>query len=82
MKVQGKSTINQLSFKDLKSGDVFCFTKDITSNIENVKVYLRGGHTSTDKTAINLETGIMYTFEDTEPVKIVSGTLIIKDEEI
>lgn len=77
MQIFGKMDAKQTRFKDLAVGDVFCFIKDI-ANPGKVKVYMRGGFTSTDKTAVNLESGIMYTFNPDEPVKVLNAQLTIK----
>lgn len=78
MKVYGKSDIKTKYFKDLKFGDVFSFIKDIDSQNYNTKIYIRGGHTTNDKTALNLETGIMYGFDNSEPVILLNSTLKIE----
>lgn len=80
MDIYGKVDIEnqQKKFEDLQVGEIFCFVKDFCEPHPNVKVYMRGGHTSMDKTAMNLETGIMYSFDKYEPVRTLSATLNIK----
>ena len=68
----------QPKFKDLRLGDVFCFMDDMTKDKAELKVYMRAGHTSTDKTAINIGTGIMYTFDEDLLVKRLDASLYIK----
>lgn len=78
MNIYGKADIRQTRFKDLCYGDVFCFVKDI-KDISSVKIYMRGGENSARKTAMNLETGIVYSFDDNEPVTILNAQLTIKE---
>lgn len=63
MTVLGKDNIKYACFSDLKLGDVFCFIDciDLLSN----KIYMRCGYnTNCDYHAIDLETGIIYSFND------------------
>ena len=76
MKVYGKADIHSVLYKDLEKGDVFIFLKDC-KDLVGRKVYMRCGHTS-ENSAVNLETGICYSFDDGEPVEIVDATLNIK----
>ena len=65
-------------FEDLKRGDVFYFMKDYVNDIKNykpVRIYMRCGSTDSDKYAVNLYTGIMYSFDDHEPVQILEATM-------
>ena len=82
MNIYGKVDIGlqQKKFKDLKTGDVFCFVKDLCKCHPEIKIYMRCGRVEADKTAMNLETGIMYTFDEYEPVKILSAVLNVKGE--
>lgn len=77
MKILGKGTISTLRFKDLKLGDVFYFISEKSN--EDVQVYIRCGHKSNDKIAINLETGIIYCFDNNLPVCVLDCYLKIKD---
>ena len=80
MDIYGKFDISfqQKKFKDLTNGEVFCFVKDLCKCHPEIKIYMRGGHKETDKTAMNLETGIMYSFDEYEPVRVLSTILNIK----
>lgn len=80
MKVMGLSGIRTMVFKDLKCGDVFFFIKDYVDGglSQDSHVYMRCGHTGTDKSAVNLKTGICYKFEDKEPVELLEATVNIK----
>ena len=80
MDIYGKLELynNQKKFKDLKNGDVFYFVDRQIESSSDIKIYMRGGHTCTDKTAINLETGIMYSFDENQPVQIVSATMNVE----
>ena len=80
MNIYGKfDTYNKLKkFKDLKFGDIFYFIDKSLKDDSDLKIYMRGGHTTTDHTAINLETGIMYSFDEHLPVKILSADLHIE----
>lgn len=80
MNICGKLELynKQKKFKDLKNGDVFYFVDKQIKSSSDIKIYMRGGHTCTDKTAINLETGIMYSFDEDQPVQIVSATMSIE----
>lgn len=80
MDIYGKLELynKQKKFKDLKSGDVFYFVDKQIKSSSDIRIYMRGGHTHTDKTAINLETGIMYSFDGDQPVQIVSATMSIE----
>jgi len=78
--IYGKHFIckNQMKFEDLKNGQVFCFVDDISEDSSEIKIYMRGGHTTTDGTAMDLETGIMYSFDEKSYVKILDVTLNIR----
>lgn len=80
MDIYGKLELynNQKKFKDLKNGDVFYFVDRQIESSSDIKIYMRGGHMCTDKTAINLETGIMYSFDENQPVQIVSATMNVE----
>lgn len=80
MDIYGKFDVynKHKKFKDLDFGDVFYFIDDSLNNYSNLRVYMRGGYTHMDKTAINLENGIMYSFDDNLPVKVLSADLHIE----
>lgn len=80
MKIMGTADIKTMVFEDLKHGDVFFFTKDFVDGglTENSHIYMRCGHVSTDKTAVNLKTGNCYNFADKEPVELLDATLSLK----
>lgn len=80
MDIYGKFDVynKHKKFKDLKFGEVFYFIDKSLKNFSDIKIYMRGGHTQTDKTAINLETGIMYSFDESLPVKVLSADLHIE----
>lgn len=78
IQVYGKADIHLTMYKDLKKGDVFYFLKDCKDFMRQ-KIYMRCGHTS-ENSAVNLETGICYGFDDNEPVEIVEATLNIKQK--
>ena len=80
MNVYGKLELynKQKKFKDLKSGDVFYFVTNQIESSSDIRIYMRGGHSTTDKTAINLETGIMYSFDENQPVQILSATINVE----
>lgn len=80
MNIYGKLNIynKYKKFKDLKFGEVFYFEDKFFKDLSDIKIYMRGGHTCADKTAINLETGIMYSFDESLPVKVLSTDLHIK----
>lgn len=79
MQIYGKTNIHLTIYKDLKKGDVFYFLKDYKEFLGQKKIYMRCGHTS-ENSAVNLETGICYVFDDNEPVEIVEATLNIKQK--
>ena len=76
MEIYGKSQILKTLFKDLKKGEVFFFYKDYKKDFSDWQIYMRCGHTN-EYTAVNLETGICYSFDKNEPVEIVSATISI-----
>lgn len=78
MQIYGKADLHSTMYKDLKKGDVFYFLKDCKEFLGQ-KIYMRCGHTS-ENSAVNLETGICYVFDDNEPVEIVEATLNIKQK--
>lgn len=83
MKILGKTEIKTTLFKDLKDGDVFYFLKDCKDIKDiKVKIYMRCGHTQSDKSAVNLESGICYGFDDYEPVEVLDATMNIKSKSI
>lgn len=75
MNIDISKNIKPMLFNDLKFGDVFYFTNSYVDN-EHIKIYMRCGHTYSDKTAVNLKTGLMYSF-DNEPVVLLDVTLEI-----
>lgn len=81
MDVYGKPDVynKQKKFKDLKYGEVFYFMDKPLKDSSDIKVYMRGGNIASNMTAINLETGIMYTFDETSPVKVLSAQICIKE---
>ena len=83
MNIIGRNDIKHTYFKDLKGGDVFYFLKDC-NNIKELKlrIYMKCGHDQTDKSAVNLETGICYRFDDYEAVEILDATMTIKSKQI
>lgn len=80
MTVLGKDNIKYACFSDLKLGDVFCFVDCI--NRESNNIYMRCGYTDLDYSAVNLETGLMYSFKEHErdAVKILDCTVIINPD--
>lgn len=82
MDISGKLDIynKHKKFKDLKFGEVFYFVNQSLKDSSDIRIYIRGGHTDTSKTAMNLETGIMYSFDEYEPVKVISAYLQIENE--
>lgn len=82
MNIYGKTEIKPTFFKDLKGGEVFYFLKDCKDIKDiKVKIYMRCGHTQSDKSAVNLETGICYGFDDYEPVEVLDATMNIKPKQ-
>ena len=81
MDIYGKINVynKQKKFEDLKNGEVFYFTDKPLKDSSDIKVYMRGGHTALDMTAINLETGIMYSFDKSSPVKVLSARINIEE---
>lgn len=68
--------VKHMSFGDLQCGDVFCFVKDLVNVFaSHDKVYMKVERTSTDKGAVNLSCGIIYSFNDDEPVVKYAATL-------
>ena len=65
------------TFKDLKQGDVFYFLKDC-NDVVNQKIYMRCGHTSSDLSAVNLDTGTCYGFDKDELVEILDAAITVK----
>ena len=80
LKIMGLTGIRTTTFKDLKNGDVFFFIKDFVNGglNQDSHVYMRCGHTGTDKSAVNLKTGICYCFDDKEPVELLEATVNLK----
>lgn len=77
MTIYGRSDIHTTTFKDLKQGDVFYTLKDCR-DVANLKIYMRCGHTSSDLSAVNLDTGICYGLDKDEPVEILDITMTVK----
>ena len=82
MDVYGKVDIYNKAkkFKDLKYGEVFFFLDNSFKDSTDMKIYMRGGRDSSDNGAINLETGIMYSFDKDLLVESLSAHLNIKRE--
>lgn len=79
MIIYGRMDIHTTTFKDLKNGDIFYILKD-SKDLGNQKIYMRCGHTSSDLSAVNLDTGICYGFDKDEPVEIVDAVMTIKSK--
>lgn len=77
MEICGKSNIKKKIFKDLKQGDVFYFIEDYSTDFSKINVYMRCGHTD-ENDAVNLETGVCYTFKEDLPVELLDTTLNVK----
>lgn len=80
MIIYGRSNIHTTTFKDLKHGDVFYFLKDC-NDVSNQKIYMRCGHTASDLSAVNLDTGICYGFGKDELVEILDAAITVKPRE-
>lgn len=70
MKIYGKQNIRIITFEDLEKGDVFYFSSD--NDKDEKRVYMRCGHTS-ELVAVNLETGICYSFDANQAVVKLDG---------
>lgn len=79
MDIYGKNNIKKKIFKDLNKGDVFYFTEDYCTDFTKTKIYMRCGHTD-EYAAVNLETGICYTFKKDLPVEILHTVLNIRED--
>lgn len=79
MLILGKSDLyHQTTFKDLKQGDIFYFLKNCTK-ADELKIYMRCGTSLNNKTsAIDLNTGCIYPFDENEPVEVVDAILSVK----
>ena len=75
MNITGKTNIAVTRFNELKRGDVFYFISEFKPN--DIKIYMRCGHTSADLEAVNLETGSCYSFRDNPAVHKVYGDFVI-----
>ena len=80
MTIYGRSDIHTTTFKDLKQGDVFYLLKDC-NDVVNQKIYMRCGHTSSDLSAVNLDTGTCYGFDKDELVEILDAAITVKPRE-
>ena len=80
MDVYGKIDVYNKTkkFKDLKYGEVFFFLDNSFKDGTDMEIYMRGGRNSSDNGAINLETGIMYSFDTDSLVESLSAHLNIK----
>ncbi len=80
VKVMGTSGIRTTVFGDLKCGEVFFFIKDFLNGGlgQDSHIYMRCGHTGSDKSAVNLKTGICYSFDEKEPVELLEAVVNIK----
>lgn len=71
-----------LTFGDLRCGEVFCFVDDLSKGEKALNfVYMRVGRDPSDKGAANLLTGIIYSFEASEPVIKYEAELSLRKEE-
>ena len=71
-----------LTFGDLRCGDVFCFVGDLSKGEKALDfVYMRVRRDPSDKGAVNLSTGIIYSFEASEPVIKYESELSLRKEE-
>lgn len=77
MKVVNKNSIKIMIFGDLKEGDVFTFIKDSSVNLP---IYMKCGEKPGTRYAVNLETGILYTYDHCSPVMKIDGEFNIKQE--
>ena len=76
MKVCGKQNIEIMLFQDLDRGDVFYFSSD--NGKEDKKIWMRCGHSDTDLAAVNLESGVCYSFAGCETVVQLQGEFSIE----
>lgn len=78
MNILGKVEIKPTYFKDIKGGDVFYFLKDYKDIIDiKLNIYMK----CLGDRAVNLETGILYSFDDYEAVEILDATMNIKPKQ-
>ena len=79
MNIIADDSIKPKLFKDLERGDVFYFFKKCAEDMKEfnpqIRIYMKCGNGSTDKTAVNLETGDMYSFDDNESVVLLDAYL-------
>lgn len=80
MNISVRNFRRQISFKDLDVRDVFFLAKDLTDLFLNSnKIYMKFEETSGAKMSINLSTGYVYGFDNSEPVFKCKATLTIEE---
>lgn len=77
MDIYGAVDVKVEHFQNMESGDVFCLYRDIKPSGAE-RIFMRCGGKS-DRTAVNLRSGTIHTFEDKEPAKRLNIYLTIRD---
>lgn len=72
MIINRTAIVPKTTFRDLNLGDVFYFINK-ESNNDKIKIYMRCGSSDSDRYAVNLETGIFYSFDNNEQVHILKA---------
>lgn len=77
MKINGTSNVKLDTFESLKPGDIFCLQSDIKENgAERICIKC---DSKVDTAAVDLKTGAIYMFYNSDPVKKIDAYLEIKN---